>query len=289
MLNEFIQSCEKLSELFHARYLGPGLNACPRKDDDPWESLRFFLSGYAFERQGRSQDYGPVAADVMREAAGQQLGLGSSSTIWQSFADKMRNQGLNCACNPLCPLGWRYTRSYRGQAVQSVTQKMSIVELIVQGLHGACIVPWARQMVESDRIRTAHNALRRVNGIDSKIASLYLRDVAVAHFIQPTRDRVLLQPIDTWLRFVSRMCSENWNLDDDGCAAFVVANSEQPERANQGIWYFCAQACGSSSYLVRRAHADQARRDDLLRSHLRTLSAGDGAAREFAARWGVQL
>jgi hypothetical protein len=50
---------------------------CPDLETDPFDSLKFFLMGYAFERQGRSSDYAPAARDTAEELKKYPLTRGS--------------------------------------------------------------------------------------------------------------------------------------------------------------------------------------------------------------------
>ena len=55
----------------------------------------------------------------------------------------------------------------------------------------------------------------------------------------------------------------------------------EAERANQGIWYFCARVAESSRYIVRRCLEDQGRYDADLARHLSSLQAGTAAVGDF--------
>lgn len=102
----------------------------------------------------------------------------------------------------------------------------------------------------------AFDRLDRVRGVGPKIASFFLRDVAVWFKINPPRNRELLQPIDVWVRrYVTRQTGAAVQSSDLLAAQWICANSAVPEEANQGLWYFSSQIA-SSEVRMRRAIAD---------------------------------
>ncbi len=114
----------------------------------------------------------------------------------------------------------------------------------------------ARSEVAAGRVRDAFESLDRVRGIGPKIASFFLRDVAVRFSIEPLQDRELLQPIDVWVRrYVRQATGATVPVGDALAAQWICANSAAPEAANQGLWYFASQIA-SSEVKLRRSLAD---------------------------------
>ena len=285
----FIEECEKLADLYSVRFLEPARRECPRLDTDVWDSLKFFLMGYAFERQGRAQDYLPIARDAVDECRDSPLSDDSARRVWQVFLSKLGNVGPNMALNPLCPNGESYQRKWRDRTSTCSTRQPSVVQLAVDEFHGEPMVSWAGRLLKEDRVEAAYDVLLRLNGVSGKIASFFLRDVAIIHEIAPAGDRHLLQPVDTWVRMVARNLSGDGTLDDTGSASYIVEDSVQPERANQGIWYFCSQVASSSQYLVRRSMSDRAYMRGLVRHHLGSLVETGKAASSCALEWGIEI
>ena len=89
-------------------------------------------------------------------------------------------------------------------------------------------------------MREAWEKLTSIRGIGAKIASLFLRDLAVWFDLTPNVDRWYMQPVDVWVRRTVKLLSGS-NMSDEEIAKWIVRNSENPERANQGIWYFASQ------------------------------------------------
>lgn len=275
---------EKISGLYAKLIMEPAWQSCPNCETDPWDSLRLLLMNYAFERQGRPEDFAHVAVDVVDELRGRAIDEETAEIAWELFTGKLGQNGLNYSNNPLCPKGVSYNRKYLRVLKSAKVGKISVLQLAARDLDGLPMVPWARRLIEQDNVAEAHGCLRGVNGIGSKIASYFLRDVALKFGLAPCSSRELLQPIDGWVRLVVRILS-NTGLGDPECAAYLVANSSSPERANQGIWYFCAHVAGSSGYLVRKSLADRAYLEGLFLKHLNRMKGEAQIAEEFQQEW----
>jgi len=280
---DVMERFERLSRLFVSRFMNPAWEACGDVDHDGWASLRLFLLGYAFERHGRSADYAPAAADTIDEMRGNVLTANMAAEGWHRFAEKLNNERLNHANNPMCPRGTRYKRRYRRGAIQrttlATTGQPSAVEFAAQLQQP--LVAWAREKITRDETRGAHTQLRSIVGISDKLASFFLRDVAVRYNLAPQNDRHLLQPIDTWVEFVVKKMSHGEGMTRAACAQFIVENANAPERANQGMWYFCVPVAGSSRYVVRRCLEDNDHYEAAVDHHLSRLKTGGAAAQGF--------
>ena len=269
---------EKLSVLHMRTCVEPLWAKCPKWQEGPWDSIRLFLLGYAFEHQGTAQDFGPAAADAVAELRERILGLPAAEEAWNAFAKKLGDR-LNHAVNPLCPSRTSYTR--KGAARH--TKKPSVVELAAETLAGQSLVAWARDQIKEGATRRAHGNLCGINGIGRKIASPFLRDVAVSLDLS-ARDndsRSLIQPIDVWVRLVARALSGQPKPDDADCAEYLAQSFSRSERLNQGIWYFCTKVADSSRYVVTRLLADESAFRFRVRQHVRGLQRGPEIAKEF--------
>ncbi len=269
---------ERLSVLYVKRLMLPNWRAFGDDVGDQWASLRLFLGSYAYERQGRSPDYSSVACDVIRELESEPFDERTASTAWCKFEQKLNKKNTNPGLNPLCP---KHTKYHWKDGVEKTIKKDSAVKLASQ--LGKPIVAWARDATARGDLKNVHAKLTEINGVGPKIASLFLRDLAVWYKLVPTQDRQLLQPIDTWEAFVASKMGGDGVPESrhDKCARYIMRQSQNPERANQGIWYFCTQVAFSSRYLVSRSLADQAYFDRLVQDHLDRLKAGAEAADAF--------
>ncbi len=93
--------------------------------------------------------------------------------------------------------------------------------------------------------------MRSIRGVGDKIASFYLRDLAVVLNLNLTniQNRELFQPIDIWVERTVKILSGNQNLTRRQVANWMVVNCIQhnlnPEHINMGIWFFCALIANS--------------------------------------------
>jgi hypothetical protein len=84
-----------------------------------------------------------------------------------------------------------------------------------------------------------HAEIMNIRGIGPKIASFFLRDVAIRYAINLDENRDLLQPVDRWiLRFAQKLDGE---LPRSAVSHWMVSNASRPELANAGMWYFGAR------------------------------------------------
>jgi hypothetical protein len=275
MANRFFEDAARLAPLYFC-LVDETKQIFPKFETDPWHSVGFFLHGYSFEHQGRAPDYRHAAADAILEHCNSKITAKSAETVWNSFRQKLQSN-LNCARNPLCRRGWRYR--YGRQSRQTSVNKLSVVELVCQNLAGEPLVSWARAQLASGDIQASHSALRKINGVGPKIASFFLRDIATIYAITVAdSQKRLLQPIDIWLRFVARKLQQDGKLTDAQCAEFIVKNATAPEKTNQGVWYFCTRAAGSSRYVVAQAIDNAGYFRDTVNLHLHRLCKSSNAA-----------
>jgi hypothetical protein len=248
----------------------------PAPTTSVWDSLGVFLEGYAFERQGSAPDFRAVAADVVAEL---RLFTPSPSQVWQRFQAKLGSRPLNIKNNPLAPKGTSLTGG-------SLTSGKSAVELANE--LATPLVQWALLGLNENKTADVHAKIREITGVDYKIASLFLRDVAVRYRVYPSTSRWLLQPIDVWVRRSAALLGALG--DDEAASKFIVQAAQtenyEPETVNQGMWYFGSEIAGSE-YRLTQALANLNQAEDLLKRHLRSLTraARSDSSVVAAVRW----
>lgn len=266
----------RLGDLFEARFLRPLWERYPSRENDAWEAVGLFLDGYAFARQGARPDYSHVGVDVVLELGRRGQSVTDKNTTelaWRNFCSRLNEQKLNRANNPLCPQGTGYER----KTGSAVTHSRSIIEFVCSVSETGFqpnIVVLARTGLELDRAESVHSMIGEINGIGSKIASLFLRDVAVFYDLFPSKERHLLQPVDVWVR---RTCDQlmsqlNTNIADiEEIQRWILQGSlradVRPEAVNEGIWYFSSQVAGSD-YRMSKALNDLGYAKALLDEHI---------------------
>lgn len=225
--------------------------------NDPVLALSQFLFGYAFERQGRSPAYAPIARHVIEaEAAASSFWQDEEMPrkAWKSFCSTLnelrRDAKPNPMNNPLCPQG----QSYLTKWGQKETPQPSVLQFVQQKLEefDYNIVAWARRVLIDGQVHTVHGDLCSINGIGPKIASFFLRDVGWCSGIQVVCHRDLLQPVDVWVeRTVTRLDPAATGQE----TAWIVQESQSagvlPEAVNAGLWYFGALIAGSEFRLFQ--------------------------------------
>jgi len=224
---------------------------------EPAVALSQFLFGYAFERQGRSPAYAPIARHVIELMAatdGFWPDEEMPQQVWMSFcltlAQVRQDASPNPMNNPLCPQGYSYSSKWG----QKETAQLSVLQFAQQRLKefDYNVVAWARRMLADGQVQTVHNDLCSINGIGPKIASFFLRDVAWCFGIRVVSQRDLQQPVDVWVERTVRQLDP---AAKDRAATWIVEASEaagvSPEAVNAGVWYFGALIAGSEFRLFQ--------------------------------------
>ena len=227
---------ERLSCIYRAQMMDPWWRWYS-EEPGPQRALALFAGQYAYERQGRARSYPHAAYFAIEKTPALDAG-----EIWRAFLGELEGARPNTKLNPL----------------YHTVARCNCVCCTFAGDNGGVVdvIEAARREVAAGRVHYAFDRLDRVRGVGPKIASFFLRDVAVRFKIEPFQDRELLQPIDVWVRrYVMRLTEAAAPSSDPLAAQWICANSAAPEAANQGLWYFASQIA-SSEVKLRRALAD---------------------------------
>ncbi|MGA2060642.1 MAG: hypothetical protein ABSG67_09200 [Thermoguttaceae bacterium] len=209
------------------------------------EAFKWFLSSYAFERQGRSPHYSNFARCALDLYDKEFPGKDFETELWNNFLKCGKfppdGKGANKKNNPLSPSN----------------TKCSCVSQLISSLgdFGFNIVYWASSLVQSGDVKTPWNCLVTIRGIKNKIASLYLRDIVNAFEIDEDiiGNKERLQPIDVWTErgatalagFLSMSPKSYWDF-----AEVIVKASERAKvrstLTNTGLWILGAQLVGNA-------------------------------------------
>lgn len=199
------------------------------------DAASLFLEGYAFEHQWRNPSFSPAAIEAIKRSKDSKE---FPHDVWENFRGLLNTDKLNLNLNPL------YHR------------EISCKNCIWCVLESENIVQRSQRDLDTSKTRAALERLKEIRGVGDKIASFFLRDVAIwypsTHIDK--EDRWLLQPIDIWVKrtvqYLSRL-----NMNNEEVAKWIVDNCGQPECCNQGIWYFGARIAGSD-YTLRKSILD---------------------------------
>ena len=232
--NEILRIFETATLFFRKRYL----ELCWGKYniDDPVEAASIFLEGYAFEHQGRNPSFSPAAIEAIKMSEGAKDSDDFPLTVWANFCKLLNNKGLANKTNPLC---------------HPLCHPMKSEKCIWCALDSKNIVLSSMQDLKAGQIQDARERLKKIRGVGNKIASLFLRDLAMRYNLdlKNTQDRWLLQPIDVWVSRIVQSLNDDSKMNNEKVAKWVVANSNEmginPEQCNQGMWYFGARIAES--------------------------------------------
>jgi hypothetical protein len=292
-LDFFIQ----VSGLFRARFQDPLWEKYKAAASDWKAAACLFLEGYAFERQGRSPSYPHAAVQAVEQVADYQCSPDFARKVWKEFEALIREAHRAFDGTPS-----EAKTNPTGEAKTNRTSEVKTNPDINPLYHKDCnagakpclwcafsgenIVRAAREALSTDRVKEFwEKRLQGIRGIGPKIASFFLRDVAVRYGLSPTHDRDLLQPVDLWVsrtvRYMARAEGEPLPNDEWAVRRWVVSKCDQPEQANQGIWYFGAQIAQSAVRLLR-ALEDKDVACELLHEHLESLRRTVDVGREMS-------
>lgn len=260
---------EDVSVLFRVSYQEPLWERYCNHLENFIDAECIFFGGYAFEHQGRSPSYSPAAIEAITMPRDVQ---DSPQKIWNKFRSLLNDKGLNKKINPL----------HHDDNLCN-TKEMCIW----CALGSENIVSVSKQDLNKDRIKAAHDRLKRIRGVGNKIASLFLRDVAANYNLTPVKDRWLLQPVDVWVRRIVQSLSESREMDNKGIAEWIVDRCKEcdinPEQCNQGMWYFAARIAGSD-FKLEKSLQDMHYARTLLEDHISVLKASSSAAVELESQ-----
>jgi hypothetical protein len=223
---EIIVLLEGLSNVFKVQYMRPLWKKYNLNDTVDAASL--FLEGYAFERQGRSPAFSPAAVASISNCRKAHISEDFPLAAWEHFCGLLNNQGLNPKLNPLF---------HHNNSCNCIWCILKLENMILS----------SKNALQSGQTKEAWKKLVRIRGIGPKIASLFLRDVAIIYEdeLLPAKDddRWLLQPIDIWVRRIVMHLDKSINNKSryEEIAKWIVKESENPEYCNQGMWYFGAK------------------------------------------------
>jgi hypothetical protein len=229
---------ERLSCMYQAQMMDPWWQWYT-DEPGPRRALALFAGQYAYERQGRARSYPHAAYFAIEKTPAL-----DAVKIWHAFLSELDGARPNKNLNPLYHTGARCN---------------CVCCTFADGDGGIVdVIEAARSELAAGSVRHAFECLDRVRGVGPKIASFFLRDVAVRFSIEPLHDRELLQPIDVWVRrYVTRFTGAAAPVGDILAAQLICANSAAPEAANQGLWYFASQIASSEVKLRHALTNDQ--------------------------------
>lgn len=257
---------ENISKIYTSRLQKPLWQRYPNCLKDSLDALCIFLEEYAFERQGRNPSYAHAAVEAVRNAKDRPI---KPEDIWNDFRRLMNYNSLNAKNNPLYHVQEDQANC---KCILCVLGRANEIENIIKDANVA---------IKNGNIRERWNRIKEIRGVGDKISSLFLRDIALAGHLPlaQANDRELLQPVDIWVRrtvsFLDPKMTDEHNAikrPNMDFANWIVNDATDPERFNQGAWYFGAQIAGSE-FRLRKACSDINYATELVSKHIESLQS----------------
>lgn len=233
-------------------------------------ALTQFVAGYSFERAGAPPIYRTYAREALQRSGRGLTGpkKALAAAAWNRFQRLALANGHGTNPN-VCAL-------YPGKG----THKVTAVEFIL-GLssYGHNLFAWATDMLATTKAEDAVYELRRIRGIDYKIATFYLRDVVRAANLDEKKagPAWCFQPIDVWVR----RAAETWGslsdravTDYDSAAELIIDLAEAATVGggdlNGGAWILGSQLVDrNADPHLSRTLSSSAALEDVLAANVR--------------------
>ena len=153
-----------------------------------YQALVCFLVNYAYERQGAAPAYPKIAIKALRKRFGQIISsvtVEDATIIWKSYQEIARNEFSNLRVN------WTHNPMSSDNGLLKIMVANSITNPATH----------VRNLIQRNQTKQAHKLITDIRGIGTKIASLYLRDIAYLSRLpeEEIEDQRYLQPVDTWI------------------------------------------------------------------------------------------
>lgn len=208
--------------------------------EDPLQALKVFYGHYAFSRRGKDREDLARAAQQALEAVTNEtdfetiLAAEDGVMLWDAFEKSCQEMGK---------------KSHESQNRGLIQGMLELAQEIYANDKQGSIASWVVDGVaQSGEMETQFLRIVDIRGVGPKSTSTFLRDMlfifGLEGNINPT-DRVYVQPIDRWLRLMSRYVVPESNMEKS--ADWIVAGkvSKYCRRArvsslrfNMGTTYF---------------------------------------------------
>jgi GNAT superfamily N-acetyltransferase len=207
----------------------------------PCFSAQVFFGLYAFARAGAEQaNYGRIASKLLKG----DRNLGDGAAFMEEFRAACKSGGVGV-----------------NERLNAGVVKQGYQMHFGKERKRGWLFELGERMAETGLVRPAYLELLAIPGIGHKIAALVCRDLAWIFGCEdrlPAGERVLLQPVDTWIRQIAVLLwPEFAPVENRGVdfliAAQIVSAAERLGQSgvafNQGSWYFGSRIVGANGNL----------------------------------------
>ena len=243
---------------------------------DSYQALVRFVRGYAYERQGAAAAYKLIAEKSIEKVLCNRvrsINLEISEKVWRTYREiaktEFNNLSVNATHNPL--------KSDKG--ILTMMAKEQIKNLAV----------FVRDMIQNGNTKKVHRLMVNVRGIGTKIASLYMRDIAYLGDLNELKikDSHYLQPIDTWIEQCLSIILEDVPKKPEEKQRKIVelckeANVSQTA-FNQGAWVIGSQIAGNFGFFREILKGRNAKL--IIKRHIKKREEYVSVMKQFLRNW----
>lgn len=248
---EMIERLEKGFIIYQKRFLSDPYIV--KQKNSLYDSIICFLRHSAYARQGAAPGYRTLAVlaiDEILPRSAMQIEKNMVKDAWTTYKrlgrKHFRGLELNKLNNPM----------YRKGGILSLMYNREISNLYTL----------VASLLKSGEVKKAHELVKEVRGVGTKISALYLRDVAFLENISEDsiQDAHLLQPIDTWVRqgysiIMGKSMAKGEISSMKEIVKMCDAADVSPIKFNQGVWVVGNQIAKDIYHLKRIAEGDDSR------------------------------
>lgn len=221
--------------------------------EDNDQALVCFFENYGYQRQGAAPAYSEIAGKVLKNRLDRRLRfvtITDAQEVWKDYVEIARNEynnlGVNKTHNPMCS----------DNGLLTVMAKKNITNL----------ASYVRSLIQNNQTKEAHELVDDIRGVGTKIASLYLRDIAYLGSITEDRikDQYCLQPVDTWIEQTLSIVFGDRKPNvlrkkQEMIVNLCEVSNVSPIAFSQGAWMLGSQVAGDYSIFQQLAKGQNAK------------------------------
>ena len=225
-----------------------------------YQALACFLEYYAYARQGAAPAYPIIALKALKNRFDERMSsvtVADAMIIWKNYQEIARNKFGNLGVNP--------TRN-------PMSSDNGLLKVIVNN-NITNLATHVRSLIQNKQTKQAHNLITDIRGIGTKIASLYLRDIAYFSKLheEEIEDQRYLQPVDTWIEQTlsiifggakPRSLKKKQEMIVELCHSAGISSIA----FNQGAWILGSQVTGDYSTFKQLAKGQNAK--EIIQKHI---------------------
>ena len=232
---KLIQKIAKFADKYYEEHLG-NIRVDELKNDW-WEALKFFFSKAFY--QGRRDEISYRVQKAAEEVLGYYFN--NPQTKDQNF-DLLKRQNWKQLIDKLKEKIGK-GKVGRKRDIEMIKSTLDFISRIPD----KNIVNYSVKKIKNGELKSLWKELLKIYSVGEKVASFYLRDlVALLHLESDIHDGLeYLQPIDTWVRKMCKICKiegENDKELREKIVQICKKSNISPIKFNMGAWYVATHA-----------------------------------------------